>query len=191
MSKMLKGMGLKVTAYDPDQSIIERYKDTNYSGVHHVEKEEMKRIAQSKETYDCALCSLVLCHPLADTRQERDTIIQEIIGDLKALSSQYILITICNPLYTSVINCSLQTRKLPDDFAYSRELGLIKSVKSSARERHDIHRPISYYEEIFKQNSLNIKEIHQTVGENLDQPNLFYSDFMVFLLEVQDGKNEN
>ena len=191
MAKMLSDLDLEVTAYDPDESIIEEYKNTNYLGVHLVKKEEMKRIARSEETHDCVLCSLVLCHPFADTKQERAEIIQEIVSDLRALSRQYIIVAICNPLYTSVVNCSLQTRQLPDDVTYSDEFELVKYVKSSSSKRKDVHRPLSFYEDLFRLHSLSILEIHQTVGEDLNQPNLFYSDFMIFLLEVKDEKDKN
>ncbi|MCK4613820.1 MAG: TIGR00725 family protein [Thermoplasmata archaeon] len=191
MSRMIKDMGIKVTAYDPDRNIFEKYRNTNYAGITFVRKEKMKEIAESAKTFDCVLCSLVLCHPLAETKQQRDEIINEIMGDLKALSNRYIILAVCNPLYSSVKNCSLQNRKLPEGFVYSDEAELIKLVKSSSRERKDIHRPISYYENLFMKNDMKILEIHQTTGKNLDKPNLFYSDFMVFLLEANGNEKGN
>lgn len=191
ISRMIKDMGVEVTAYDPDQSIFEKYRDTNYAGITFVGREKMKEITESEKSYDCVLCSLVLCHPLAETKWRRDEIIDEIVEDLKAISNGYIILVICNPLYSSVVNCSLQARKLPDRFAYSEEAELIKLVKSSSRERKDIHRPISYYEKLFAKNDLKILEVHQTIGKNLDRPNLFYSDFMIFLLGADGSEEED
>lgn len=187
ISKMINDGGIKVTAYDIDKDLYHKYKDKYYRDIDFVNKDKMKELISSGNRYDCVLCSLVFCHPVADTKEERDNIIDGILKDLKKLSGKYIIITICNPIHTFVTRTGLQERRLPKDFRYSDETEITKVVASSGGKRQDIHRPLSYYEELFSKHNLRIMEIHQTVGENIDNQNLFYSDFMVFLL----GEGEN
>jgi len=58
----------------------------------------------------------------------------------------------------------------------------VKKIYSSGRERSDIHRPLSFYEDLFTKYNLKIKEIIQT-KDNIHQNGIKNSDFMIFLLE--------
>ncbi len=180
----IKELGIKVIAYDPDINLYEKYKNKYYAGIEFVSKDSMKDFLKSGEKFDCVLLSLVLCHPVHPEEKERNTIIEKILRDITSLSSKYILIAICNPLYTSKVNSTLQNKTIPPDFDYSNENRIKKLVKSSQGIRYDYHRPISYYEKLFQAHNMKIIRIEQTIGENLDNPNLFYSDFLIFLLEV-------
>ena len=131
------------------------------------------------------LCSLILCHPLAETEKERLKIINQIMYDITALSNKYIIMVICNPLYTYQECSTLQKRILPENFNYKNETKFIKKVYSSGRERFDIHRPLSFYEELFEKYKLDIKEIIQT--SDAKQTNgIKNSDFMIFILQKND-----
>jgi hypothetical protein len=89
---------------------------------------------------------------------------------------------VCNSLYTYQTCSTLQKRVLPDKFNYKNETKFIKKIYSSARERFDIHRPLSFYENLFENYNLNIKEIIQTNDDkNISAIN--NSDFMIFVLE--------
>ena len=184
MASSIKKLGIKVIAYDPDISLYEKYKNTYYRGIEFISKDSMKDLLKSAEKFDCVLLSLVLCHPLHPDEIERNSIIENIFNDITSLSSNYILIAICNPLYTIKLNSTLQRKKLLHNFDYFNENKIEKLVKSSKRIRFDYHRPISYYEKLFQAHNIKILYIEQTLGENLDNPNLFYSDFLIFLLEV-------
>ncbi|KKL96375.1 hypothetical protein LCGC14_1845110 [marine sediment metagenome] len=184
MASSIKKLGIKVIAYDPDISLYEKYKNTYYRGIEFISKDSMKDLLKSGEKFDCVLLSLVLCHPLHPDEIERNSIIENIFNDITSLSSNYILIAICNPLYTIKLESTLQRKKLLHNFDYFNENKIEKLVKSSKRIRFDYHRPISYYEKLFQAHNIKILHIEQTLGENLDNPNFFYSDFLIFLLEV-------
>ncbi len=180
----IKKLGIKVIAYDPDINLYEKYKSKYYRGIEFISKDSMKDFLKSGKKFDCVLLSLVLCHPLHPDEMERNTIIENILNDITSLSSNYILIAICNPLYTIKLKSTLQNKTLPHNFDYFNENRIEKLIKSSKGIRYDYHRPISYYEKLFQAHNMKIIRIEQTFGENLDNPNLFYSDFLIFLLEV-------
>jgi hypothetical protein len=102
--------------------------------------------------------------------------------DITALSNKYIVIVICNPLYTYQTCSTLQKRILPKNFDYKNEIKFTKKIYSSDRERFDIHRPLSFYENLFENHNLNIKEILQT-NDNKNINSINNSDFMIFILE--------
>lgn len=184
IAKMILGLGIKVTAYDIDLSLYVKYPE-NYKQIISLDQQGMKAMINSGKTFDCVLCSLVLCHLLAETKEQRDIIIDEIMEDITKLSNKYVIITICNPLYTNVTDSNLQIKHLDSTFRYSDEIIFEKTLRNSQTIRKDIHRPLSYYEQLFCKHRLKILEIHQSSGDNLVNPEFFYSDFMCFLLRSE------
>lgn len=182
ISKMLLEKGLLVTAYEPDNKIVQKYKEKYYKNINIVNYEEMQEIISKKKDFDSVLCSLVLCHPLADTKEKRLKIIEDIMKDITALSNKYVVIVVCNPLYTSQIHSSLQKRVLPDLFNYSKETEFAKIIYSSSRERYDIHRPLSFYENLFEKYNLKIQKVFQT-NDQKNNEIIQNSDFMIFVLK--------
>jgi len=182
MSKLLKNINLSVSAYEPDKEVVEKYKEKYYQNIEILDYIETQQIITKKIKFDSVLCSLVLCHPLAETKQERLSIINQIMIDITALSNKYVIMVVCNPLYTYQTCSSLQKRILPDNFNYKDETKFIKKIYSSGRERFDIHRPLSFYENLFEKHNLDIKEIIQT--SDREQTNgINNSDFMIFILK--------
>jgi len=187
MSKLLKEIDLSVTAYEPDKKVVDKYKKKYYQKIDILDYKQTENLIAKKTQFDSVLCSLILCHPLAESKQERLNIINQIMTDITTLSSKYIVMVICNPLYTYQICSTLQKRILPDNFNYKNETKFTKKIYSSGRERLDIHRPLSFYENLFEKYNLDIKEIIQTKDEK--QTNgIKNSDFMIFIMEK--GKTE-
>ncbi len=182
MSKLLYQLNLSVTAYEPDEKVIEKYKQKYYQRINVLDYSQTKELIANKNKFDSVLCSLVLCHPLAETKEERLQIIDQIMEDIIALSNKYIVMVVCNPLYTYQTCSSLQKRILPDNFEYKKETKFIKKIYSSGRERFDIHRPLSFYEKLFDKYNLIIKEIIQTNDYN-NTTGIYNSDFMIFILQ--------
>jgi hypothetical protein len=182
MSQLLSLLNLHVVAYEPDKKIVEKYKQKYYQNINVLDYVKTKELIANKKKFDSVLCSLVLCHPLAETKQERLNIINQIMKDVTALSNKYVVIVVCNPLYTYQTCSSLQKRILPDNFNYKNETKFIKKIYSSGRERFDIHRPLSFYENLFEKYNLEIKEIIQTNDYN-NINGIYNSDFMIFILQ--------
>jgi uncharacterized protein (TIGR00725 family) len=182
MSKLLHSINLSVTAYEPDEKIVNKYKEKYYQNINILNYTKTKELITNKIIFDSVLCSLVLCHPLSESKQERLNIINQIMQDITALTNKYIIMVVCNSLYTYKTCSTLQKRILPDKFNYKNETKFIKKIYSSDRERFDIHRPLSFYENLFKKYNLNIKEIIQT-NDNQNINAISNSDFMIFVLE--------
>ena len=188
ISELLQRESFSVTAYEPDKKVVERYKEKYYQNINVLDYDETKKLISNKIKFDSVLCSLIFCHPLADGKEQSLNIINQIMNDIITLTNRYIVIAICNPLFTFQTHSTLQKRILPDDFNYSNETEFIKKIYSSDRERKDIHRPLSFYENLFNSYDLNIKDIIQTRDyENVDK--ITNSDFMIFVLE-KDKKND-
>ena len=187
MSMLLKDEGLSVTAYEPDKKVVDKYKEKYYQDIDILDYEETEKLIAKHTQFDSVLCSLILCHPLAESKQERLDIIDQIMADITALSNKYVVMVVCNPLYTYQTCSTLQKRILPDNFNYKNETKFIKKIYSSGRERFDIHRPLSFYENLFEKYNLDIKEIIQTKDEKKTN-GIENSDFMIFIL--QKGKTE-
>lgn len=181
ISKMLSDMGFKVTSYDPDTLQIAKNKDTYYKNIQTINYEKMQDLIQKQEKFDALLCSLVLCHLLEETEDKRLKIIDKIMQDLVQLCAKNIVITICNPLYTFGAS-SLQERNLPKGFDYSKNTKFTKKIHSSNNTRPDIHRPLSFYENLFIKHDLKIKNILQT-NDFLNTDGIYASDFLIFVLE--------
>lgn len=182
MSKLLFDLNLSVTAYEPDKKIVDRYKDKYYRGIDILDSQQLKQLITEKKTFDGVLCSLVLCHKLAKTKQERLDSIEQIMTHVTALSNNHIVIVICNPLYTYQPYSTLQERILPDNFIYTKETEFKKEIYSSGKKRVDIHRPLSFYENLFDRYHLEIQEIIQT-NDKQQTNGLKNSDFMIFFLK--------
>jgi len=183
ISQMLKNSNFQVTAFEPDERLIEKYRNTYYQNITILNIEQKNILLNSSQKFDCVLCSLVLCHPLAENEKQRTEIIEKIMYEIICLSNKYILIVICNPLFTNQKKSTLQNRILPENFNYSKTTQFTKFIKSSNRERFDIHRPLSFYENLFEKNNLKIIEINQTNDFQLNSNRISNSDFMLFLLE--------
>ena len=182
MSKLLNDMNLSVTAYEPDKEVIDKFKEKYYQNVDILDYAKIEELIAKRHKFDSVLCSLVLCHTLAENEEERLSIINQIMSDITALANNYIVVVVCNPLYTYQTCSSLQERILPDNFAYNNSIKFIKKIYSSGRERFDIHRPLSFYENLFKNYNLTIKEIIQT-NDKKNENGISNSDFMILVLE--------
>ena len=182
ISMLLKNLNLSVTAYEPDNKVVDKYRTKYYQNIDILDYAETKKIIEKNIKFDSVLCSLVLCHPLAETKQERLNIIDQIMTDITALSNEYVVMVVCNPLYTYQTCSTLQKRNLPDNFNYKNETKFIKTIYSSDRERFDIHRPLSFYENLFEKYNLVIKEIIQTKDEK-QTSGIKNSDFIIFILK--------
>ena len=182
MSKLLQSINISVTAYEPDEEVVEKYKKKYYQNINIINYAKTEELILNKTTFDSVLCSLVLCCPLAESKEEQLNIINQIMSDITALANKYVVMVVCNPLYTYQTCSTLQKRVLPNNFDYKNETKFEKEIYSSGKKRFDIHRPLSFYENLFKDYNLNIKEIIQT-NDNQNIGGISNSDFIIFVLE--------
>lgn len=171
-----------VSAYDIDTELVHKY-DHNYSQLYEAigNYAGMKEHILQGHIYDSVLCSLVLCHPLAQTEPERLAVIDGIIDDLCQLSKSHIAVVICNPLSTfseSNVQVRHSLDKMPrnysDSFMYQKE------ILSSGRAREDIHRSIGFYEQLFSSHRLTIRRVLQSGDYTSSKYLVMNSDFILF-----------
>ncbi len=182
MSKLLQEKGVSVSSYEPDKEVLQKNKEKYYQGINILDKSNIEEKIKQGLTFEGVLCSLVLCHKLAETKQQQNDSINQIMSNITQLSSKYVVIVICNPLYTYQTDSALQVRFLPDNFNYQNHTEFTKKIHSSNRERVDIHRPLSFYEKLFQNHKLKINKIIQTNDKN-NKNSIKNSDFMIFILQ--------
>ena len=183
IAKRLMEEGSKtVSAYDIDTELVHKYYH-NYSLLHEAidNYDGMKGFIRQGRTYDSVLCSLVLCHPLAQTETERLSVIDGIIEDLRQLSRSHIAVVICNPLST-FSESNVQVRhsfdKMPHN--YSDSFMYQKDILSSGRAREDVHRSIGFYEKLFRSHRLTIRRVLQSGDYTSSKYLVMNSDFILF-----------
>ncbi len=171
----------KVYAYEIDDGIIKKYQE-NYNKIEYFSNNHayIENCIKENKKFDSVLCSLVLCHPLAETEKERLKIIDDIMQDLCNLAKKHILIVICNPLFNNAIS-NIQRRLIDDiNFDYNSTISFYKQILSSNRKREDIHRPLGFYEALFKRYNLKIKNIIQSGDFRVNYYKITNSDFIIF-----------
>ena len=184
IANLLTKKGIIVTAFEPDISVVKQYSN-NYKDISIVTMKHIKNLIKLNETFDCVLCSLILCHPLAKTEKKRLDIIEEIMSNIRILAKKYAIVVICNPLYSHQRKTLLQERFLDDKFRYEQTTEYAKRIHSTSRKRIDIHRPMSFYERLFTKYNFSITQIVQT-QDYLQKNQINNSDFMIIVLTKED-----
>ena len=122
----------------------------------------IKRIEDFHKQVDLIISNLVLCNVSEECANE---ILTNIASHLK--KGSHAIISICDPFFDSIDNSELRTSgyhgKYEDNFFYTKE-GLYGP-------KGDYHRPLSYYENLFKKHGFEISEIIETNGVNADTLN--------------------
>ena len=171
----------KVYVYYIDDDIIKSHQE-NYTKIEYFSSNhtDIENLINKNKKFDSVLCSLVLCHPLSKNEKKRLEIIDNIMQDLCSLSKEHILIVICNPLFNNAVS-NIQNRLIDNKkFDYSSAHSFHKQMFSSNRKREDIHRPLGFYEDLFKKYNLKIKNIIQSGDFRANHYKIINSDFMIF-----------
>ncbi|RDU66349.1 TIGR00725 family protein [Helicobacter didelphidarum] len=168
----------EVSTYEIDKELLYKYKKYYQQlKAHYWEDCEIERLIRENQKFDSVLCSLVLCHALADNEKDRLKIINQIMCNICALSKKHIFIVICNPIYNQSIS-NIQKRE--EIKIYSQATEFTKQMLPSGNARADIHRPISYYENLFKQYKLTIRQVIQSGDFRSNHFRIINSDFILF-----------
>lgn len=175
----LKQLDKKVAGYEVDRSVMKQkyYKMLDCSLD---SKESLQSFLHSNEKFDSVLCSLVLCHPLAQDEEDSSKIIEEIMNHILCLSNKHVLIVICNPLFIHA-NSSIQRRE-SQSLVYNKTHKITKYMYSTQRCREDYHRPLGFYENLFAKFGLEIQAVFQSGDCKANHYKISNSDFLFFSL---------
>ena len=179
-ARMLTRMGAKVTAFEPNHELVDRYQG-NYAGVEVVDRDRLAEMRSQGVQFEASLCSLVLCYELDPDPDRQDELARGIVGELAELTSEQLVVVICNPLYTAQPESQIQHRRLDPGFNYHAASSYTKHLKTTARDMKHHHRPLSFYEQLFRDHNLRIERFLQTPDTNQGQLRQ-NSDFMVLIL---------
>ena len=171
-----------LVCFEPDGAAVAKGRE-NYTHATHAFSDERSlnetlTAARNGRKFDSALCSLVLCHKLANTETARQKIITQIMQNLCTLSKSHILIVICNPLFTAAPS-NIQAPRLKNH-AYSQTTLYKKRMFISQNEREDTHRPLRFYENLFARCGLKVRSVVQSGDFLAGAFAISNSDFMLF-----------
>ena len=125
-----------------------------------------------KNAFDIIICNLVLCIVPEDEVKKIVTNIKESLG---AKGAAYI--GFCNPKIFSIAESNLDLRKQTGD-KYETNHEYTKTKKEGFYEIIELHRPIEWYEKIFKEAGLKLASTNFTPEYELQGNKI--EDFIIF-----------
>ena len=140
----------------------------------------MASLKKSNKTFECVICSLVLCC-IDDSEAEN------VMMDVRKLvtDSGTAIITICNPLSSFVEQTLLHTKlDIPQNVSDSSHFTYHKKTHETGNIKTEYHRPLSWYYDLFSRCGFLIDYV--TEIESVDIKNLLpSSEFILFRLNPQ------
>jgi len=172
----LARLGCEVSAFDIDGRRFRAHRHPE--NVKLVDKKRIGEILASPSTYDVVLCSLVLC-----TIEGAQTVAR-ILHDLRHLVKPRgrVVVCVCNPFSLETRESETQVKEVPAGVSYSDHFAYRKRLKITRGVRLDYHRPVSWYRMMMKRAGLEISELVEVPGTDVDRLCLG-SDFLLFCLK--------
>lgn len=156
---------VKVSVFDIDLDTIKKRANNDIKIIDDIEK--------SDERFDVIISNLVLC---CTDNKTNDFIIKQIHSHLK--DEGYAIISFCNPFFDDIEHT--ETRKSGRKGAYGCLMAYTKDTKYGPR--NEFHRPLSYYENLFRRNGFKIEKVVQDDGVCIDNLETI-SEHAIFVLE--------
>ena len=176
LAELVAQQGAKVTAYDPDVSVIDECRERTGT-VEYVGDDEFGTMLDDSEKFDSVVCSRVLC--TIDSAEELHTTLRNIrrlVDD-----SGEVTVAVCNPFHTTTASTELGSKCVPEGYSYQDTFSYTKYVSSSGGCRQDVHRSLSTYRQAFSNSGLRVKEMLELDGVDT-QELLPTSDHLIFRL---------
>ncbi len=131
---------------------------------------KIENINDFNKKVDLVISNLVLCNV---TEEWDNKILNNISNILR--KNRHAIISVCNPFFDSVDNTELRTKGYKGDYSQNN----FYTKEGLYGPKDDYHRPFSYYENLFKRNGFEIKEIIESDGVNVDTLNPI-SEHLIF-----------
>lgn len=119
---------------------------------------------------DLVISNLVFCNVTEEWDNKILNNISKILNN-----NGHAIISVCNPFFDSIDNTKLRTKGYEGDYTQNK----FYTKQGLYGPKDDYHRPFSYYENLFKKNGFEIKEIIESDGVNADTLNPI-SEHLVF-----------
>jgi glycosyltransferase involved in cell wall biosynthesis/2-polyprenyl-3-methyl-5-hydroxy-6-metoxy-1,4-benzoquinol methylase len=142
--------GCDVDCYDPDSSAFNLR--PHRQKVKLLSARDLSRRIKQHHDYDLVLCNLVLC----TIKSQRE--VGRVSRKLRSLVSQngHVIVGLCNPLSDGVLTSPSQTRRNASGNEYHAHFE-IREITPKGNQRTDWHRPLSWYEQVFRKSGLEIE----------------------------------
>ena len=157
--------GAGVVAYDPDNSLAERWQAIAKEGlpIEWCTGDACEALAGQAGTFDLVICSLVLCVIRDD--QQYLAAIRRISASLSPKGR--FIIVVCNPDATLTGDSTMQRRLVPEGASLEQTILWTKELPSGAR-RDDVHRPLGRLLRDLAAQGLGVDQCTSTGGLSLD-----------------------
>ncbi len=170
---LLNNEGYETLAFDHSDEMVALAKK-KYKCLNFMFRSEFKKSIQNfGKKFDVVVSNLVLC---ILSQKDQDTMIKNIKKIVK--DDGTIILSFCHPCFDYHAESLVSVRKSPEDAKYNQEFEYEKEIKENGMTFHDLHRPLSYYSNLFKKHDLVIVEISES---EIFESN-FFPDFITFVL---------
>jgi len=166
----LKKLGADVKEYDISEDMLKQAsekigKENIYHSVEEIPKDE----------FDIIICNLVLCIVSEEEVKRISSIIKDSLN-----KKGFAFIGFCNPKLLDVPESNLDFRPKPKH-KYEENHSYMKTKKEGMYEIIENHRPIEWYEEMYKEQGLNLVDTFFTPEYELKGRKI--KDFIIFKLK--------
>lgn len=174
IAESLAEKGFDVTGYDIDGSVLERNRARGQA-ARYIGRDGLASLKGAGEKFAKVLCSLVLC------TIEDDDEVRDVVSDMRALIDDdgEAIVAFCNPFSTFVEESETHGKTdLPDENRYHDTFVFRKRMKETGKIRTEIHRPFSFYKQLFHRCGFDIVQIEEVRSTDLQRlcPS---SDFLI------------
>lgn len=174
-ANLLKSEGYKnIEAYDEADEMVEQAISKFGGTVKFRHRDKFKSgIENFKDKYDVVTSNLVLCILEKDKQLE-------MLNNMKTILKKdgTIIVSFCHPCFDYDLESLVSTRTAPEKAVYSEEFTYEKVIRENGIHFHDLHRPLEYFSDLFKEMNLSIIEIKESsvLGST------YKPDFIIFKL---------
>ena len=165
----------KIEAYDEaDEMVVQAISKFGNNVKFHHRSEFKGSIENFKSRFDIVTSNLVLCILEKDKQLE-------MLGYVKAILKKdgTALISFCHPCFDYDPEAVVSTRVAPENAIYSEAFTYEKTIRENGLHFHDLHRPLEYFSDLFKEAGFSILEIKESevLGTS------FKPDFIIFKMK--------
>jgi SAM-dependent methyltransferase len=158
----LARLGASVSCFDVDHSQFNKRKHETLVKI--VTKEELCRLLESGESFDVALCNIVMC--IVEDEKE----IKKIVGNLRQLVGEKgrVIVGICSPFFLGASNTPSQNLYDADESRYNEHFRFMIKVKTTGRIREEWHRPLDWFIHVANCKGLELREALEVPSIDID-----------------------
>jgi 2-polyprenyl-3-methyl-5-hydroxy-6-metoxy-1,4-benzoquinol methylase len=153
-SGLMQEQGYTVSAFDYADEMVSLAKKNFAQPTFLYKKDYDNMSPQLEGKFDIVISNLVLC--ILNKEQQIN-----MIAEMKSLLKKggTIVVSFCHPQYDYLPDSVVSKRIVPPKATYPQEFLYEKVIKENGFRFHDYHRPMEYYNSLFKENGLKVLDM--------------------------------